>query len=194
MYYETCGARVLGMGGTIPGTNTPIVVSNDTGEPVTGPTPAELAQQAVDQMDLEGPDIQIAPDPTGTGTVGVPVWMWTAESPTTTGPSTASASAGGITVTAIATAQSIEWSMGDGTSVTCEPPGTAYEASMGMAMSPDCGHKYGLPSANQPGGTYSVSGTTTWRVPWEGGGESGVILTTRTSSTELTIGQLNVLN
>lgn len=195
MYVEVCNwgsaPRPGAMGAVA---ERPILVVEGEDAPEAAPSPAQLAQQAVDRMLLEGPDIGIAPRPDGEGTVGVPVWMWTAEGPTTTGPNTSSASAGGITVTAVATAESITWDMGDGTEVTCTPPGTPYEASAGMAASPDCGHSYSAASDDQPGGKYTVTATTTWRVPWEGGGQQGVITTTRSSSTTLTIGELNVLN
>jgi hypothetical protein len=172
----------------------PILVADGEDAPEAAPEPAQVAQQAIDRMLLKGPDIGIAPDPEGEGAVGVPVWMWTSEGPTTTGPNEASSSAGGVTVIAVATAESITWSMGDGSEVTCEPPGTPYEASHGMAESPDCGHIYSAASNDQPDGHYTVTATTTWRVPWEGGGQAGVITTERTSSTEIAIGELNVVN
>lgn len=39
--------------------------------------PAVLAQQAVDEMLLRGPEIGITPKPGGKGVVGMPVYMWT---------------------------------------------------------------------------------------------------------------------
>ncbi|MFJ5812273.1 telomere-protecting terminal protein Tpg [Streptomyces sp. NPDC093093] len=50
-----------------------------------------LAQQAVEKLRLEGPDIGIVPRPDGTGLVGMPVWMWSNPSPSHTGPTSASA-------------------------------------------------------------------------------------------------------
>ncbi|MFB7763694.1 hypothetical protein [Streptomyces xiamenensis] len=63
-----------------------------------------------------------------------------------------------------------------------------------MAESPDCGHIYTSPSAGQPGDRYALEATTTWSVPWEGGGESGTITTTRTSNSTVAIGELHVVN
>lgn len=54
-----------------------------------------LAQQAVEQLRLEGPDIGIVPFLTGRGIVGMPVWMWNRPRPTRTGPPSASAAADG---------------------------------------------------------------------------------------------------
>lgn len=155
-----------------------------------------LAQRAVEQMRLRGPDIGIAPEPGSEGgLVGVPVWMWNAgEEPGSDGPVTESASAGAVTVTAVAAVERIVWDMGDGTSVTCTTNGTPYDASAGMAESPDCGHVYTRTSDGEPGGQYRIVATTTWRVEWRGGGESGVITTERSSTAAVTIGELNVLN
>jgi hypothetical protein len=145
-------------------------------------------------MVLRGPDIGIAPAPDGRGTVNLPVWLWTDKGPTRTGPTQASASAGGITVTATARAEEILWDMGDGTTFACTPPGTPYDASYGWAESPDCDHVYTQTSADQPGKKYTVEATTTWRVPWQGGGQAGVLTTSRTSTTEITIGELSAVN
>lgn len=154
----------------------------------------ELAQRAVKQLRLQGADIGIAPKPSGTGTVGVPVWMWTEKSPTTWGPAEESVTAGGVTVTATATVRKIDWSMGDGTTVTCTTAGTPFQGGQGMKDSPDCGHRYEQTSASQSEGRFPVVATTTWEVAWTGAGQSGVITTTRTSRTSLAIGEVQVLN
>lgn len=156
-------------------------------------SPAELAQRAVELLRLEGPDIGMAPEAGRSGLVGLPVWLWTAVAPRTWGPVSATASVPGLSVTATARAQRITWSMGDGHSVTCTGPGTPYRESLGARRSPDCGHVYAQPSTTEPGGTYRVRATTTWRVIWAGGGDSGVITVTRSSSTALEIGELQVL-
>jgi hypothetical protein len=146
-------------------------------------------------MRLTGPRIGVVPRPGERGTVGVPVWLWTAVTPTTWGPETASATAGAVTVTATATVSEIDWDMGDGTTVKCTTPGTPFE-SRGDALlkSPDCGHVYTATSGNQPNGRYQVTATSTWRVPWRGGGQAGVLTVTRTSSIALTVGEVQVLN
>ncbi len=194
MYREVClwgAAPRQGLTGAV--TNEPVLVGEGEA-PEAVPSPVQLAQQAVDQMLLEGPDIGITPAPDGEGTVGVPTWMWTSPGATTTGPNEASASAGGVTVTAVATAESIVWDMGDGTEVACLPPGTPYDGSAGMAESPDCGHVYSTASGDQPGGRYTVTATTTWAVPWDGGGQSGTITTTRSSTVDIAIGELHAVN
>jgi hypothetical protein len=157
--------------------------------------PAVLAQQAVDKMRLSGPDIGMAPRPGSTGLVGMPVWMWTETGPTTYGPNTASASAGGITVTATAKVSQIVWSMGDGSTVTCAGPGTAYHREYGKKPSPTCGHTYTRTSGGEKGGRYTVTATSTWVIDWEAGGApgGGQLLETRTSQAAVAIGELQAV-
>lgn len=154
--------------------------------------PAVLARQAVDKMELKGPDIA-SPRAAGKYTVGVPMWMWVNRSATTYGPNTASASAGGVTVTATAKVSKIVWAMGDGVPVTCPGPGTAYTASADMAESPTCGHTYTRASAFRAGNKYTVTATSTWTINWQGGGQSGQLTETRQSQTQVAIGELQVV-
>jgi hypothetical protein len=155
---------------------------------------AALAQQAVKNMALVGPDIGIAPKVGGRGLVGLPVWLWDNVTPTTWGPNAASASAGGVTVTAKGSATQIAWTIGDGASVTCQGPGTAYQPSFGD-RTPDCGHIYTVTSAAQPGGAYAIGATATWAVDWTATtGQKGTITVTRRSATRAVIGELQVLN
>ena len=92
-----------------------------------------------------------------------------------------------------ARASKVVWDMGDGHTVTCTSPGTPYTTSAGDTQSPTCGHVYTRSSASQPDHAYAVTATTTWVVSWAGGGQSGVLTVTRTSSTSVRIGELQVL-
>lgn len=154
--------------------------------------PAVLAQRAVDSMTLLGPDIA-SPRAAGKYTVGVPMWMWVNQSATTFGPNTASASAGGITVTATAKVSKIVWKMGDGDSVTCNGPGTPYQASEGMAQSPTCGHVYSKTSAGAKNGKFPVTATSTWTIDWQGGGQAGQLTEIRQTNVQVAIGELQVV-
>ncbi len=155
-----------------------------------GPDPRVLAQQAVASMNLQPIAIGIVPEdrPDAVGLVGLPTWLWV-ENPgaQTWGPITRSASAGGVTVTATARVQSIRWLMGDGGVVSCAGPGTAYEDRYGTAESPTCGYRY------PKQGTYRVQAESSWLVTWSGMGQSGTIPLSLTSSTQITIGELQVL-
>ncbi|MCX5215692.1 ATP-binding protein [Kitasatospora sp. NBC_00240] len=150
--------------------------------------PAVLAQRAIDSMLLKGADIGIAPKPGAKSLVGLPVWVWNNVSDTTWGPKGAEASAPGITVKATAHVSKIVWKFGDGTSQTCTGPGKAYDPSYGT-QTPECGHPY------TKAGSYTITATSTWAVDWTStDGQSGQILTDRTSTTSTQIAEAQVLN
>ena len=156
-------------------------------------TAAQLAAEAVARLQLSGPDIGLAPDPSKEGLVGLPVWMWTKVTRATWGPTSATAALPGVSVTATAKAQKIVWTMGDGNQVTCDGPGTPYEPGSGQTVSPTCGYAYSSSSANQPDHAFTVTATTTWAITWQGSGGSGQTTQTRTSSVQVRIGELQVL-
>lgn len=162
-----------------------------------GPTPRQVAEQAVQRMNLSAIDIGIAPrpGPNSVGLVGMPVWMWVQNpSQRTYGPVTASASAGGITVAATARVLQITWDMGDGSKVVCAAAGTPYDPAYGRRESPDCGHVYLESSGDMPGGQFNVTATSDWVVSWSGAGQTGTIrLDGLTRSTQITIGEAQVL-
>lgn len=157
--------------------------------PGVGPSPRELAERAVEVMSLRAIAIGIVPEdlPDRVGLVGMPTWMWVADpGESTTGPITRTASAGGVTVTATARIDRIVWSMGDGATVACGV-GTPYVDEYGSASSPDCGHRY------TQQGRYTVTATSYWTVEWAGGGQSGTIPLSFADSTQITVGEAQVL-
>ncbi|MFD7015254.1 ATP/GTP-binding protein [Streptomyces sp. NPDC059928] len=166
------------------------------GGPAAPPVdPEVLAHRAVDSMKLVGPDIA-SPQAAGTYAVGVPMWLWVNQSPTTFGPNTATASAGAVTVSATAEVASITWKFGDGTSVTCNGPGTVYQASSGMKPSPTCGHTFSKSSAGQPGQKFALTATATWQVNWTvtaGAADTGQFPEVRQSQTQVGVGELQAV-
>jgi hypothetical protein len=157
--------------------------------------PRLLAQQAIASMALRAPNIGMAPPPSSaSGLVGLPVWMWVEPSADSTGPVEASASAGGVTVTAVAQVGQVTWNMGDGHILTCGL-GTPYVQGTEGA-SPDCGHVYAEASSRHVpgGGSWPITATSTWTVSWSGGGQSGTETLELSSSAELFVGELHVLN
>lgn len=154
-----------------------------------------LIEQAIALLPMRGPDIQMAPDPSGVGLVGLPVWMWTPETDSTWGPLQASLTALDITVNVEANADQVRWQMGDGGERVCRAPGTAYHPGFGGEGSPDCGYTYREPSRSQPDGRYVVTATTEWRISWEIEATtiSGVETRTRESSTTVRINELQVV-
>lgn len=154
------------------------------------PDPEQLARRAVARMQLKPITIGIVPkdDPDSVGLVGMPIWLW-AEDPgdQTIGPISRSVSEGGYTVTATAEVERIRWSMGDGETQTCTGPGTPYKLAYGIRESPDCGYRF------KTQGEFTVTARSDWLVRWSGIGETGTFSLTLSESTQIVIGELNVL-
>ncbi|PKV95539.1 hypothetical protein ATK30_6462 [Amycolatopsis echigonensis] len=137
--------------------------------PVPPPSPAELAQAARSQLRLPSPSI--AANPRGDQLVTLPTWLWLSSG---WDQQSATAAVPGVSVTAIAKPTSLVWSMGDGSTVTCENGGTPFPAGGDpKAASPDCGHTYRTSSAGQPNNAYPVTATVHWSISWSGADQSG---------------------
>jgi hypothetical protein len=156
--------------------------------------PRQLAQQAIASMVMRAPEIRIAPPPEArSALVGVPIWLWTERSEDRTGPTEASASAGGVTVTAVGSVSTVVWDMGDGHQVTCGV-GTPYRPGTSGA-SPDCGYVYEEASTrHRADEAWPIAATSTWTITWTGGGQSGVETLQLSSTAELVVGEMQVLN
>ncbi len=118
--------------------------------------------------------------------------MWI-DNPTaeTAGPITRRVTSSGVTVTLDATLASVEWDMGDGTTVTCAgsaATGTAYVDTYGLTESPSCGHVY-----ERQADPYTITATSFWEVAWTDGVASGVIPVTVQNTTTRTIGELQAI-
>jgi hypothetical protein len=135
------------------------------------PNAAVLAAAAVKALRLPTPMIRWNPPSSTNVLVNVPVWLWL--DPASWGTRSATASVPGLSVTATATPASLVFSTGDGATVACAGPGTAWSPTIDpRAASPTCGHTYSAPST---GGTFTLSATVTWHVAWAGGGQTGVV-------------------
>jgi len=155
--------------------------------------PAVLAAQIIATMTFQAPPIEMMPPEGSEGAiVGVPAWGWVSQGLTTTGPQSASDAAGGVAVTITAEVSDVVWNWGDGTSLSCGI-GTPYDGTVGP--SPTCGHVYEVKSTkSDSNGTYTVSATATWTIFWTGGGESGYEYMTFTSTEQLRVTEINVIN
>lgn len=146
----------------------------------------ELAERARAKIRLAKPNIGSAPC-TGDGcqgAVGVPVWLWTQALPT----QSESASAGGRTVTVSDRVTKVTWDLGNGTTITCNGSGTAYEPSMGWATSPDCG----VPKGYTQAGQYTVTATFHHEVTYTGVNRPAENVTS-TASSNVTIGEVQAI-
>ncbi len=151
------------------------------------PSPYQVAQMASARIRLDNPRIGSAPCTTAgcMGAVGVPVWMWVEGGfPTRT----ATASVQGVSVTVTARMDRVDWSMGDGHTVTCHTAGTPYNTGLGWRESPDCGYVYQQTSREQPGGTYPLRATAHWTIVFTGDYRATMNRTT-TNTVQVKIGE-----
>ena len=151
----------------------------DQAAPAPGPvvSPLTVALSAERSMTLPRP----APstDPVGTAVVNLPTWLWVDAS--LWHPRSVTASVGTVSATAVATPVSVVWSMGDGTTVTCAGPGTAFVPGRSSATrATDCEATYRRSSAGQPSpdgrpddGSFVVTASVTWWVTWTSAGAPG---------------------
>ena len=126
--------------------------------------PVVVAEQAVKQLALASPTIEMAPPPGSPQLVGVATWMWV--NPGAWQTLSASATAGTVTTTATATPQKVVWDLGDGDTVTCDGPGTPYSPAAPNATT-NCSYTWGQ------AGTYQVTATLYWSVTWTAAGAPG---------------------
>ena len=96
--------------------------------------------------------------------VGVATWLWIEPGAWQT--LTATASAGTVTTTATATPTKVVWDMGDGSTVTCDGPGTPYDPNDPTATT-DCSYTW------TQAGSYQVTATIYWSVSWTAVGAPG---------------------
>jgi hypothetical protein len=174
--------------------NSPWLRTNTFSGPGNQPISAgKAAATAVARLQLPtiGPGIGPSPklNPWNMAAVGYPLWLW-ADGPTHVGPITDSV--GGLSVSLDAEVSSLTFRMGDGHSINCAGSGREWTPSVKPgAKSPSCGYSYSKPSL--PGGKYTVVAIVNWAVTWTSNGQSGVINVPAVATTELPVGELQVL-
>ena len=157
------------------------------------PTAGQAAAIAVARLQLPRipPGIGPSPDinPWNMAAVGYPLWLW-ADGPTHVGP--ISDSVAGLSVSLDAEVSSLTFRMGDGHTVTCPGAGHPWTtAVLPGTKSPSCGYSYAKPSL--PDNVYTVAAIANWAVTWTSNGQSGVINVPVVDTTELPVGELQVL-
>jgi hypothetical protein len=157
------------------------------------PTAGQAAAIAVARLQLPKipPGIGPSPDinPWNMAAVGYPLWLW-ADGPTHVGP--ISDSVAGLSVSLDAEVSSLTFRMGDGHSVTCAGSGHPWTTAVQPGTeSPSCGYTYAEPSL--PDENYTVAAIANWAVRWTSNSQSGVINVPAVNTTELPVGELQVL-
>jgi hypothetical protein len=126
--------------------------------------PVVVADQTIQQLPLGSATIEMAPPAGAEQLVGVATWLWIEPGAWQT--LTATASAGTVTTAATATPTKVVWDMGDGSTVTCDGPGTPYDPSRPNATT-GCSYTW------RKAGSYQVSATIYWSVSWTSVGAPG---------------------
>jgi hypothetical protein len=163
------------------------------GPPVIQITPAQAGAIAVARLQLPTVAPGIGPSPDlnrwKMAAVGYPLWLW-ADGPAHVGP--VSDSVAGLSVSLEARVTSLTFRMGDGNTVQCSGDGDEWtQAVEPGTKAPTCGYTYAQPSL--PKDDYTVSAVTNWAVTWTANGQSGVINVPAVQTTELPVGELQVL-
>ena len=121
--------------------------------------------------------------------VGYPLWLSVGGD---THPPAVRDSVADVHVSLKADVERVVFSMGDRHSVTCTSVTTRWNRSIPAGQkSPACGYTYQRPSL--PKGNYTVTATTYWSVSWSTSADSGVIDFVQSASTQLPVGELQVL-
>lgn len=158
------------------------------------PLPPEyLAYVAVARLKLNAPTPGIGPSPDlnrwKMAVVGYPLWIWAEGN---TNPAPVSDSVYDISVSLKAHLTKVVFDMGDGTKVSCTNLNQKWHRGMEAAIpSKACGHTYTQPSL--PKGNYTITANSIWAVDWTINGATGTIPMYQTTTTELAVGELQVL-
>ena len=195
--YDNCIRRAATTCGTapVPPVSSTLNVGGFPGQaaqplPITGAQAAAIAVARL-QLPTVAPGIGPSPDLNRwkMAAVGYPLWLW-ADGPTHVGP--VSDSVAGLSVSLEARVTSLTFRMGDGNTVQCPGAGDKWTKAVEPGTkAPRCGYTYTEPSL--PKGSYTVSALTDWAVTWTANGQSGVINVPAVQTTELPVGELQVL-
>ena len=199
-YFNTCASGTA----TGEGTGVAWFATGQAPTAVPPPDPAVAGAQAASELQLPSPSLTLSPSTTGY--VNLAEWLWITPSmwhPLTT--SAQACNAGGcVTATATATPSYVTWDTGDGSTVTCNGPGTPYNPDLpANSQTTACSYTYTTTSAGQPSpdgnpndAAFPITATVTWTVAWSGpDGSAGALpsLTTH-GATSLKVAQIESVN
>ncbi|MGQ4267638.1 hypothetical protein [Nocardiopsis changdeensis] len=154
-----------------------------------GTDPLTSIEEAMASFQLPEPTIATSPGTDSLILVNTPLWLWV--DPQSWGAESTSAELGDSSLTVTATPARTLWTMGDGSTVECEGPGTPFDPAVHDAdsASPDCGHVYTSASDTTPEGVRTVTVRVLWDTEWSfsGGGGGALDQLTSTSEVDLTV-------
>jgi hypothetical protein len=154
--------------------------------------PYQLALDALASVGIAPPAIRTSPSENGRLYVQVPTWLWLDRSWWQSYEATANA--GRVWSTVKATPVATTWQLGDGGSVSCRGPGTAWRAGLPEDSS-DCTHTYRTSSAGEPDGRFMLQATVTLEVTWTSNATGGGTLPaiSRASTLEVDVGEIQAI-
>jgi hypothetical protein len=154
--------------------------------------PRALALEALDSVQIEPPAIRTSPSQDGQLYVQVPTWLWLDGGWWRTYEATARA--GRVWSTVTARPVSVTWQLGDGNTVTCSGPGTAWTPGA-PEDGTDCSHTYRRSSAGSPGGTFHMVATVRLEVSWTSNAPFGGTLPAlnRPAALDVEVGEIQAI-
>lgn len=148
-----------------------------------GTDPLTTIEEAMASFRLPEPQIATSPGTDSLVLVNTPLWLWV--EPEGWGAESTSAQLGESSLTVTAAPVRTVWTMGDGTTVECEGPGTPFDPAVhdAASASPDCGHVYtAAPGADA---VRTVTVRVLWDTSWSFSGGGGGTLDQLTSASEV---------
>ncbi|KAA0235950.1 MAG: hypothetical protein EDR02_01995 [Actinobacteria bacterium] len=154
--------------------------------------PYQLAVDALASVSIDPPSIRTNPSQDGRLYVQVPTWLWLEPSWWQTYEATADA--GRVWSSVRATPVTTTWSLGDGNTISCGGPGTAWRPGLSEDAS-DCTHTYRISSATTPAGSFDLEATVTFEVSWASNATGGGTLPeiTRSSALDVEVGEIQAI-
>ncbi len=172
--------------------------AGDPAAPAAAPVPVVSPQQAAyiasARLRLTAPKPMIGPPPSinkwKMAAVGYPMWLWADGN---LHPAPVSDSVYDLAVSLDARLVKVVYEMGDGHKVTCTDVSRSWNSGIpAAAESPVCGYTYEQPSL--PSVEYTITANAVWAVDWTVNNTTGTIPFFQSASTQLPVGELQVLN
>lgn len=154
--------------------------------------PEALAQDALASIGIAAPGIRTSPEAGGRLYVRVPTWLWLEGD--WWHEYSATASTGRVTATVTARPVSTAWSLGDGGSVECDGPGTAWRPGLAENAT-DCSYTYTTSSTGRPTSTFDLTASVEFEVTWTSNIGAGGTLPaiSRGSSRTVEVGEIQAV-
>lgn len=144
-------------------------------------TPEQLAQQAYALIPIRPPKVLTAPPRGDAGLVGLAQWFYLAKSEWVA--KSKRLRVGAVWAEATATPSKMTVMTGDGETITCDGPGTAYDrAKRADQQRSTCSYRYPHPAR-----AYQVTVRVTWSGSWRGSGGTGGVLSPITRSVTFSV-------